>query len=843
MAIPVVASFTFDTVTTAGDSVTMTKPASVAVGDLLILLVGNEDATASTSFPAHSGWTKAYESGDATPDAKIGMYWRIADGTEGASETISWAATGLDAGGGWYLRITGADDVAPIHLLGTAAQSAGASSLAAPSLTTTLDNCLVFTHQSGDGGDTYPFTPSGTGWPGSVPTNQELQSSTGTDNWAGCWVTRSLASFGASNACTIAMSVSDGIVLRQFAVVEAQAGITSVTPSEFDMDTASVTIAGSGFGATIGSSDVYLSPNDLLSEAGEVDITSAVNTWSATSINLDLTSLSAGELASLQTMGPGARFIIVNVGGVPATTEYFSAVTLHRPEGFQMVLGAATPGTTTSRLTGMSGTFGGGRIEETAAQNPSTTNTDVAADGNREDVWSVEAKVNSREVQYDFRVLYGGSVADTITQTPQVTIADTASVPLTGISATAAVGSLAVAVVIALTGVGGTGEVGNLAASASYTVPITGVAATGSVGTLAPTVTVPLSGVEGTGAEGSLTASISAALSGETATGAVGSVTFGIGKTLTGVEGTGAVGTLAPSLTLPITGVEGTGSVGNLTESISVALSGEEATGTPGSLTVSATLPLTGVAATGSVGSLAATISVPLTGVEGTGSVGSLAPSSADEVSLTGVAGTGSVGTLAPSLVVDVTGVEGTGAVGTLGTLQGKQLSGNEAVGSVGNLTASVSVPLTGVEGTGSEGTLAASASVTLTGEEATGAVGSLTESISVALTGEEGTGAVGTLTPSSVITIALTGVEGTSAIGSLTATIQISLSGLAATGSVGDLLAGVPPWKLVNAIDLDTGRLFKLWVDVTQASLRVITAIDLATGRLYKFMLNASQF
>ena len=205
-------------------------------------------------------------------------------------------------------------------------------------------------------------------------------------------------------------------------VHDAGVGITTVSPDPFDFDTASVTIAGSGFGATIGSSDVYLSPNDLLSEAGEVDITGAVNTWSDTSINLDLTQLSGAALALLHTMGPGARFIIVNVGGVPGTTEYFKAVTVHRPQGFQMVLGAATPGTTTARLTGMSGTFGGGRIEETAAQNPSTTTTDVASNGNREDVWSVEAKVNSREVQYDFRVLYDGNVADTITQTPQVTV-------------------------------------------------------------------------------------------------------------------------------------------------------------------------------------------------------------------------------------------------------------------------------------------------------------------------------------------------------------------------------------------------------------------------------------
>lgn len=199
-------------------------------------------------------------------------------------------------------------------------------------------------------------------------------------------------------------------------------GITGVVPDEFDMDNADVDIDGLAFGATIGASDVYLSPNDLLSEAGEVDITAAVNTWSDIQINLDLTQLSASELDDLHTMGPGARFVIANVGGVPGTTEFFFPITLHRPQAFEMVLGALYPGTTTSRLTGMSGTFGGGRAEETAAQNPSTTDTDVADNGNREDLWSMHGKPLAREVQYDFRVLYDGVVPDTITQIPQVTI-------------------------------------------------------------------------------------------------------------------------------------------------------------------------------------------------------------------------------------------------------------------------------------------------------------------------------------------------------------------------------------------------------------------------------------
>jgi hypothetical protein len=204
---------------------------------------------------------------------------------------------------------------------------------------------------------------------------------------------------------------------------DAGVGITAIVPNEFDMDNADIDVDGSGFESTQTSGTIYLSDaNTLAGSANEVDISSAVNTWNDTQINLDLTQLSGAELDELQTLGPGQRFIIV-LTSIP--NEFGSAaITLHRPQALQMVLGAATPGSTTARLTGMSGTFGGGRIEETAAQNPSTTDTDIADNGNREDVWSIEGVPAAREVSYAFRVLYDDTVPDTITETPNITIVE-----------------------------------------------------------------------------------------------------------------------------------------------------------------------------------------------------------------------------------------------------------------------------------------------------------------------------------------------------------------------------------------------------------------------------------
>ena len=109
-------------------------------------------------------------------------------------------------------------------------------------------------------------------------------------------------------------------------------------------------------------------------------------------------------------------------GSLQSSNSTVSGTTLPH---FEMAEGAATPGSTTQRLSGLTGTFGSGRIEELV--NPSGTTTDVAEDGNREDVWSIQATVDSQQISYDFRVLYGGEVSETITVTPQVTVVNTAS--------------------------------------------------------------------------------------------------------------------------------------------------------------------------------------------------------------------------------------------------------------------------------------------------------------------------------------------------------------------------------------------------------------------------------
>ena len=57
MPLPVLGNFTKASTNGTATSLTLSKPAGVNNGDLLLLLVGNENSTANEGFSALAGWT------------------------------------------------------------------------------------------------------------------------------------------------------------------------------------------------------------------------------------------------------------------------------------------------------------------------------------------------------------------------------------------------------------------------------------------------------------------------------------------------------------------------------------------------------------------------------------------------------------------------------------------------------------------------------------------------------------------------------------------------------------------------------------------------------------------
>lgn len=207
----------------------LTKPASVATGDLLLLIVGHE-FDGGTAYTTKAGWVLRYEEGAGSPEAnaKIGLYTRIADGTEPASETVDWTTFTGEAGGGWYLRISGNHPTNFFDVLGSSSQSTSTSSQAAPAITPTVNDCLVFSHHSFDGADG-TISVSGTNWPSTIPAAQNIKSAGSSSfDWSGAWITQTQTTAATSNDCVWAHTSSDGMVQIQFSI--APAALDTILP-------------------------------------------------------------------------------------------------------------------------------------------------------------------------------------------------------------------------------------------------------------------------------------------------------------------------------------------------------------------------------------------------------------------------------------------------------------------------------------------------------------------------------------------------------------------------------------------------------------------------------------
>ena len=222
MAAPVVEGYTSNTVI-PGSSLTLTKPAGVQPGDLLIILVGNDDSTATAQWNnttyKPTGFTLINESGNATCDTHTAAFYRIADGSEGP--TIAVPAQSSDDYWGFYIRISGVDVDAPINKIGADVNTGSlVGSIAIVGVTTDVDECLAIYIHSYDGGDCAAFNPSGTGW----TEKEEIRAGTGSGNSSGSWGMKEQTSLGATGTVTVSGTPTDGWSGFQFAIAPSAGG-------------------------------------------------------------------------------------------------------------------------------------------------------------------------------------------------------------------------------------------------------------------------------------------------------------------------------------------------------------------------------------------------------------------------------------------------------------------------------------------------------------------------------------------------------------------------------------------------------------------------------------------
>jgi type II secretory pathway pseudopilin PulG len=108
-------------------------------GDLLIAAIAADgDASSSLTPPPGEGWTLIDRSAYSSA-VTLGAWWKIADSSESASHQFTW--TGARQAYGWMMRFAGSDPTNPINISATNGQTGSTPS--SPTVTTTVDGCLI----------------------------------------------------------------------------------------------------------------------------------------------------------------------------------------------------------------------------------------------------------------------------------------------------------------------------------------------------------------------------------------------------------------------------------------------------------------------------------------------------------------------------------------------------------------------------------------------------------------------------------------------------------------------------------------------------------------------------
>jgi len=178
---PVIQSFTWrDEDTSGGNTCIADKASGIASGDLLLIIaMSDNDAEAGPVFSDNlTDWDFEGTVGNAATDVHLGIFSRIADTTEAATETITFSGAAAFRGAA-YLRIDGHHATAWLDDLVTDTQETNATSHLIDAATSTVDDCLVIYGILADGADAFPIVLNElNGW---IPDNEFISEQVRTD--------------------------------------------------------------------------------------------------------------------------------------------------------------------------------------------------------------------------------------------------------------------------------------------------------------------------------------------------------------------------------------------------------------------------------------------------------------------------------------------------------------------------------------------------------------------------------------------------------------------------------------------------------------------------------------
>jgi len=202
---------------TANSTITLTKPTTETINnnDLLIIIVMNDNSSATAQWDNSTfkptGFTFIKTGGDGTSDSHFGIFYRIVDGSEGATVAVS-AQSNSDYVG-FYIHIAGANDTTPIVNQGTVTVSIGTPTTAV-GVTGNADD-LGIVMSAYDGADGSPFSTSSGSW----VWKDNITNGAAATGVLGGFGLLEYASVNASN-CQVDAANTDGHVVFQLRIVK-----------------------------------------------------------------------------------------------------------------------------------------------------------------------------------------------------------------------------------------------------------------------------------------------------------------------------------------------------------------------------------------------------------------------------------------------------------------------------------------------------------------------------------------------------------------------------------------------------------------------------------------------
>jgi len=127
----------------ATTSLAVTMPSGATNGELLVVAFSNAGPTVSIVPPGAAGyWTQLAQSQDGFGTVDTGVFVRTVDGTEGASQTFSFASSEAVA---VAFRLGGVSATAPVNAVSAAgtATSGSLTAITCPSVAATVDGAMV----------------------------------------------------------------------------------------------------------------------------------------------------------------------------------------------------------------------------------------------------------------------------------------------------------------------------------------------------------------------------------------------------------------------------------------------------------------------------------------------------------------------------------------------------------------------------------------------------------------------------------------------------------------------------------------------------------------------------